>query len=128
MKEAPVSDENAEPDAAPPEEPEDMAAIKKKEAARKALEEKRFSDLAKIYDKMPPQEAGLRLQNMHEVTALEIIPRMNKKRAAKVLASMDPVVAVRYTERIGMGGPFFPPLPPEESSAPQAKKQDTVKE
>jgi len=110
-----------EMDMAPLEEQEKLAAINKKEASRKALEEKRFKELAKIYDKMPPQEAGLRLQNMHEIIALEIIPRMNKKKSAKALASMDPVVAVRYTERLGMGGPFFPQI--EESPSPKESSQ-----
>ena len=116
-----VADE--EIDKAALEEQEKLAAINKLEASRKAIEDKRFKELAKIYDKMPPQEAGLRLQNMHEIIALEIIPRMNKKKSAKALASMDPVVAVRYTERLGMGGPFFPPLgessTPKESSPPK---------
>jgi flagellar motility protein MotE (MotC chaperone) len=119
--EQPPAAEGAEEDNVPPpeEKPVDLAAVEKKERDRKALQDRRFKDLATIYDKMPPQEAALRLQNMNDVFSLEIIPRMKKKQSAKVLSLMDPVVAVRLTEKIGMGDSLAPAPPATRPPTPK---------
>ncbi len=75
--------------------------LAQKEADRKQVQDGRFSNLAKVYESMPPEEAALRLQNMKEAYAMEILPRMKVKKAAKVLSAMDPVVAAKYSEKMG---------------------------
>jgi hypothetical protein len=79
----------------------DDPELMKKEADRKSLQDTRFANLAKVYEIMPPEEAALRLQNMKQAYAMEIIPRMKAKKAARVLAMMDPVMAAKYSEKMG---------------------------
>ncbi len=81
---------------------EEEALLRTKEEERKALQMQQFAKLAKIYESMPPEDAALRLQNMKDEFALLIIPMIKDKKAAKVLAAMDPIVAAKYTEKMGM--------------------------
>jgi flagellar motility protein MotE (MotC chaperone) len=91
---------------------EEDELLRKKEEERRALQAQQFAKLAKIYETMPPEDSALRLQNMKNEFALAILPLMKEKKAAKVLAAMDPIVAARYTEQMGMremsptGNPF----------------------
>lgn len=81
---------------------EEEEILRAKEEERKAMQTQQFAKLAKIYETMPPEDSALRLQNMKEEFALLIIPLMKDKKAAKVLSAMDPIVAARYTEKMGM--------------------------
>jgi flagellar motility protein MotE (MotC chaperone) len=81
---------------------EEEELLRQKEEERKALQTQQFSKLAKIYETMPAEDAALRLQNMKDDFALAIIPLMKDKKASKVLSVMDPIVAAKYTEKMGM--------------------------
>lgn len=81
---------------------EEEEILRAKEEERKAMQTQQFAKLAKIYETMPPEDSALRLQNMKEEFALLIIPLMKDKKAAKVLSAMDPIVAAKYTEKMGM--------------------------
>ena len=81
---------------------EEEELLRRKEEERRALQAQQFSKLARLYDGMPPEDAALRLQNMRDEFALAIIPLMKPKKASKVLSVMDPIVAVKFTEKMGM--------------------------
>ena len=81
---------------------EEDELLRKKEEERKALQTQQFAKLAKIYETMSPEDAALRLQNMKDEFALAIIPLMKDKKSARVLAAMDPIVAAKFTEKMGM--------------------------
>ena len=53
---------------------------------------------AAMYESMEPKKAAKIIQNYPENVARDIIYRMKKKKAAEVLAELDPVVANRITE------------------------------
>ncbi len=53
---------------------------------------------AAMYESMDPKKAAKIIQNYPEKIARDIIYKMKKKKAAEVLAELDPVVANRITE------------------------------
>jgi flagellar motility protein MotE (MotC chaperone) len=99
-----ISDQksDAEREAALKKMEEEEELLRKKEEERRALQAQQFAKLAKLYEGMAPEDAAIRLQNMKDEFALAIIPLMKPKKASIVLAVMDPIVAVKFTEKMGM--------------------------
>jgi len=54
--------------------------------------------LIKIYESMDPEEAALRIEHMREGLALDILAAIKDKKAAGVLAGVDPVKAAKLSE------------------------------
>ncbi len=63
-----------------------------------AIKNERIAHLIKIYEAMPAEEAALRLSALDESTAKKVILGMKNKKAAAVLAAMDPKKAASMTE------------------------------
>jgi flagellar motility protein MotE (MotC chaperone) len=58
------------------------------------------SQLAKIYEAMPPEEAAARLERMPERKALEVLRLLKGKSAGSILAEVKPERAARLTEQL----------------------------
>lgn len=61
---------------------------------------KNMEYLVKVYESMPPEEAGERLSALDEVTATRIIERMKPRRAGAILSTMDPKKVSAITEQL----------------------------
>jgi len=81
---------------------EEEEILRAKEEERRAVQAQQFGKLAKIYEVMSPEDAAIRLQNMKDEFALAIIPLIKPKKSSKILAAMDPIVAAKFTEKMGM--------------------------
>jgi len=76
-----------------------------KEAAALSEEERRYLDqdpalvhLLKIYESMDPEEGALRIEQMREGLALDILAGIKNKKAAGILAGVKPKKAARLSE------------------------------
>lgn len=58
------------------------------------------TQLAKIYEAMPPEEAAARLERMPERKALEVLRLLKGKSAGSILAEVKPERAARLTEQL----------------------------
>jgi len=67
--------------------------LKQKDAA----EQKRIIELAKMYEKMPPDKGATVIGNLNLDLAISILSQMKTKSAAKILANMDREKATRIT-------------------------------
>jgi flagellar motility protein MotE (MotC chaperone) len=63
-----------------------------------AVKNERMEYLSKTYESMPADEAALRLSEIDEPTAIKIILGMKNKKAAAVIAAMDPKKAASITK------------------------------
>jgi flagellar motility protein MotE (MotC chaperone) len=71
------------------------------EEGLKRLEEKRSErlvHLVKSFEAMPPEEAALRLVSLEKSLAVQILFKMNNKKAGAVMASMEPKKVAEFTE------------------------------
>ncbi len=71
------------------------------EEGLKKLEEfrsERIGHLVKTFEAMPPEEAALRLVNVEKSLAVQIIFKMNAKKAGAVLGQMEPKKVAEFTE------------------------------
>jgi flagellar motility protein MotE (MotC chaperone) len=83
-------------------------AAAKAEADRKAREDRDASEhrnvhqsqLAKIYEAMPPEEAAVRLERMPERKAIEVLRLLKGKSAGAILAVIRPERAAHLTEQL----------------------------
>jgi flagellar motility protein MotE (MotC chaperone) len=79
------------------------ALLKKIEASLKQAEEignKRLKHIAKAYEAMPPEDAASRLSGLDNETAVQILLKMNSKKAGLVIGMMNPAKATRLTKSI----------------------------
>jgi flagellar motility protein MotE (MotC chaperone) len=60
----------------------------------------RLGHLVKTFEAMPPEEAGLRLATLDRSLAVQIVFKMNSKKAGAVLATMDPKKVAEITEAV----------------------------
>jgi flagellar motility protein MotE (MotC chaperone) len=60
----------------------------------------RIGHLVKTFEAMPPEEAAVRLANLGKPLAIQILFKMNTKKAGAVLALMDPKKVAEFTEGI----------------------------
>lgn len=80
---------------------EELAALKKQlealEAARKERQEAGWLGLVKLYEDMRPRDAAAIFNDLQMPVLLELVDRMNERRAAPILAAMDPDKAREVT-------------------------------
>ncbi|HEC97820.1 MAG TPA: hypothetical protein ENI58_06655 [Nitrospirae bacterium] len=60
----------------------------------------KIQHVVKTYEKMQPEEAAIRLEDLDEKTAVKVLAFMKPRKAANVLAMMAPRKAARLTEKI----------------------------
>lgn len=75
---------------------------------KKASEEKRFKDLAKIYEAAPPRQVGTILEKMDNKTAAGILMHMNSKKAGAVWGFLSPERSVEIAGEITKAGSVVP--------------------
>ena len=90
----------------------------------KAVENKKYKDLARVYDATPPEKASVMLEKMDTRTAANITMNMKKDKAGAVLGHLNPQRAVEITKEItrisGARAPTATPSPsPSASDRPQ---------
>ena len=90
----------------------------------KAVENKKYKDLARVYDATPPEKASVMLEKMDTRTAANITMNMKKDKAGAVLGHLNPQRAVEITKEItrisGASAPTATPSPsPSASDRPQ---------
>ncbi len=77
--------------------------LKQIEESLKKAEEignKRLKHIAKAYEAMSPEDAASRLSGLDIETAVQILLKMNSKKAGLVIGMMDPKKATRITKEI----------------------------
>jgi len=60
----------------------------------------RIEHLVKTFEAMPPEEAAVRLSSLEKSLAVQIIFKMNSKKAGSVMAVMEPKKVAEFTESI----------------------------
>jgi flagellar motility protein MotE (MotC chaperone) len=60
----------------------------------------KMGHLVKTFESMPPEEAGLRLTTLEKSLAVQIVFKMNSKKAGAVLATMEPRKVAELTEGV----------------------------
>ncbi|MCA9421398.1 MAG: hypothetical protein KC592_10285, partial [Nitrospira sp.] len=73
------------------------AASLEEEQRRYVEQDPALLHLIKIYESMDPEEAALRIAEMREGLALDILASIKDKKAAGVLAGVEPVKAARLS-------------------------------
>ncbi|MBI5607142.1 MAG: hypothetical protein HY879_27740 [Deltaproteobacteria bacterium] len=69
----------------------------------KKLEEfrsERIGHLVKTFEAMPPEEGAIRLAGLEKSLAIQIIFKMNTKKAGALLSTMEPKKVAEFTEGI----------------------------
>ncbi len=82
----------------------ELAALQKKLAAedeaRQAGSEANWDGLVKLYENMRPQDAATIFDGLDMHVLLEVVRRMNERKAAPILAAMDPAKARALTAQL----------------------------
>jgi len=82
----------------------ELQALQKKlaaeDAARQAGSEANWDGLAKLYENMRPQDAATIFNGLDMHVLLEVVRRMNQRKAAPILAAMDPDKARALTAQL----------------------------
>jgi len=73
---------------------ENLRILEEKLSIPLAAEEKKFQDLAKVYESTPPEQIAAILEKMDTQMAAAIISNMNNKKAGRVLAHLSSTKAV----------------------------------
>lgn len=69
--------------------------------AKLALEqEERTRRISKIYEKMPPEEAAIRIDKMKESLALDLLRVIKPKSVAQILIGLSPAKAAKLSEKL----------------------------
>jgi flagellar motility protein MotE (MotC chaperone) len=77
---------------------EGQASSLAEEQRRYLEQDPALAHLIKIYESMDPEEAALRIEHMREGLALDILAAIKDKKAAGMLAGVEPVKAARLSE------------------------------
>lgn len=77
---------------------EHRASALDEEERRFLAQDPALDHLVKIYETMDPEEAALRIENMKPNLALDILATIKGKKAAAVLAGVNPVLAAKLSE------------------------------
>jgi flagellar motility protein MotE (MotC chaperone) len=77
---------------------EDQATSLAEEQRRYVEQDPALIHLIKIYESMDPEEAALRIEHMREGLALDILAAIKGKKAAGVLAGVEPAKAAKLSE------------------------------
>ena len=68
--------------------------------ASATADDKRFKDLAKVYEAAPPQQVGSILEKMDTKTAAGILMNMNSKKAGAIWGHLNPARSVEIAKEI----------------------------
>lgn len=82
--------------------------------ADKTATNKKFKDLAKVYEAAPPEKAGAMLERMDIQTAAAITMNMKRDKAGIVWGYINPQRAVEITREITRSGRFAPEEKPAQ--------------
>ncbi len=74
--------------------------IEQKQTQLSAVNEQKLQALSKTYAAMPAEEAAMRLEQVDDSLALNILSRSKPKIAAKFLASMSPAKAAKLSQKL----------------------------
>ena len=74
--------------------------FERKRKTRQEMDEKDITRMVNYYETMDPEKTAVFFNQMDRVTAVQIIMRMNPRKASGVLELLDPEVAVDITERV----------------------------
>ncbi|OPL15460.1 MAG: hypothetical protein AVO39_07910 [delta proteobacterium MLS_D] len=66
----------------------------------RVIDDKQYTDLAKVYEAAPPDRAGAMLERLNRKTAAAIIMRMKSKSAGEIWGYLDPDTAAAITREI----------------------------
>lgn len=81
-----------------------LEAIHQKETQKKTQrdhdEEERYRRLSKIYEKMPPEDAATRIDQMKESLALNLLRVIKPKTVALILSGLSPDKAAKLSEKL----------------------------
>ncbi|VAX32917.1 hypothetical protein MNBD_NITROSPIRAE02-1655 [hydrothermal vent metagenome] len=64
------------------------------------IKEEKVQHVIKTYEKMQPEEAAIRLEELDERTAVKVLAFMKPRKAANILSMMAPGKAARLTRKI----------------------------
>ena len=82
----------------------ELTALQKKledlEAARKQRDDANWAGLVKLYENMKPRDAATIFNDLDLPVLLQVLDRMNERKAAPVLAAMQPERARQVTEQL----------------------------
>lgn len=56
--------------------------------------------LAKMYESMPAEDAAIRMEQMEESLALNLLAKIKEKIAAQILSGMTPAKAAKFSEKL----------------------------
>ena len=76
------------------------ADFEEKRKARQEMDEKDIKRMVNYYETMDPEKTAVFFNQMDRETSVQIIMRMNPRKASGVLELLDPEVAVDITERV----------------------------
>ncbi len=79
---------------------ESLKSMEDKLSMPLASEDKKFRELAKVYETAPPAQVGSILEKMDRKTAAAIIMNMNNKKAGAVWGHISPAKAVEIAKEI----------------------------
>lgn len=68
--------------------------------AIKEVDDKKYQDLARVYEASPPSQAGAMLEKMDKKTAAAIIMNMKSKKAGAIWGHISPSKAIEITKEI----------------------------
>jgi len=77
-----------------------LKSMEDKLSAPLASEDKKFRELAKVYETAPPAQVGSILEKMDRKTAAAIVMNMNNKKAGAVWGHISPAKAVEIAKEI----------------------------
>ena len=81
-----------------------MTALQKKlealEAARKERDDANWNGLVRLYESMKPRDAATIFNDLEMPVLLQVLDRMNERKAAPVLAAMQPERARQVTAQL----------------------------
>lgn len=69
----------------------------------------RIGHLVKTFEAMPPEEAAVRLSSIEKSLAIQIIFKMNNKKAGAILAQVEPKKVAEFTEGLSRIEKKIPP-------------------
>lgn len=81
-----------------------LRALEEKLSVPLAAEDKKFKELAKVYEAAPPAQVGSILEKMDKKTAAAIIMNMNIKKAGAVWGHMKPDKSVEIAREVANAG------------------------
>jgi len=77
-----------------------LQAMEENRKKQQDAESASFKTLVSYYEKIPPENAAVFINQLDEQTATMLLTRMTPRKASSILGILDPAVAVKLTEKI----------------------------